>query len=440
MKITQIKNIKIGEVNKVSGWIENIRDKKSMAFVVLRDNTGKLQITINKEETPELVEVVSSLTLHGVATFTGKVVASEFVKMGGMEMLPTAIVVESRAEALPIQDDAEFGLKLDYRWLPMRDERDQLMFKVQTTFQHSIREFLVKSEFVEIHSPKILGAPSESGSEVFEVKYFEGKAYLAQSPQFYKQMAMAGGLGKVFEFGPVFRAEKSFTSQHSTEFTGFDIEMSYISDPKEIKVFESKLLVKVLTDVKKKHGEDIKRVFGADVVVPKLPFPVMSLKEIYKEIRARYGFKFENEANMTKKQIQTAEGDLTKAAEILCGKLSIDKFGHEFLFATGYAKENRAFYHMRDNKEVPKGFDLIWKGVEINTGAIREHRYDVLVKQANERGLKKDVEFYLEFFKYGCPPHGGFGMGLDRFTALLLNIPTIKEAMFLVRTPSRLSP
>ena len=428
MERTYIKDIVPG-YHKVQGFVENFRNKRTMAFIVVKDITGKLQVTIEKEKHPEMLEMLDSLTIHSVVTFEGEVVASEYVKMGGKEMYPDKMKVESIADALPIKDDSDIDHKMDYRWIDLRRDANHLMLQMQTTLTNAMREFLVEKNFVEIHTPKLIAAASESGSDVFEVKYFDGKAYLAQSPQFYKQMAMASGLERIFETGPVFRAEKSYTNKHATEFTGFDLEFSYIESFDDVMKMEEELLAYALAKVAEKHGEEIKAQFGLEVIVPSLPFPRMKLADVYAELEARYGFKVPDEV----------KGDLTTEAERMTRQLAKDMFDHEFLFITDYDAKERAFYHMRDEAGVPQGYDLIWRGVEITTGAQREHRYDVLKAQAEEKGLAEDVKFYLEFFKYGCPPHGGFGLGIDRLTMLFLGL-SIKEAEFLFRGPNRLTP
>ena len=427
MNRTHIKDVKPGKV-KIQGFIENLRNKKSMAFLVIRDLTGKIQVTVEKASLPEIAETVDKLSLDSVVTVEGEAVASEYVKLGGIEILPTSIQIESIAAPLPIQEGAAIDSRLDFRWIDLRSEKNALMIKAQTLMVARMRQFLLDRGFLEIHTPKIIGAASESGSEVFKLNYFDRDAYLAQSPQFYKQMAMASGLERIFEVGPVFRAEKSYTSKHTTEFTGFDLEMSYIDSFEDVMAFEEDLLTDMLAGVKEKYGEEIERVFGLEVIVPKKPFPRMSLSEIYRELEARYGYTCP----------LSEQGDLTTEAEKLTYKLSKDMFDHEFLFVTDFAAEKRAFYHMRKDGK-PQGYDLIWRGVEITTGAQREHRYDVLCAQAAEKGLDKDVEFYTEFFRYGCPPHGGFGLGVDRMTMLLLGL-SIKESMFIFRGPDRLNP
>ena len=428
MERTYIKDITPG-VRKISGFVENFRNKKNMAFIVVKDITGKLQVTIIKEEHPEFNELLDQLTIHSVVTFEGEVVASEYVKLGGKEMYPTSMKIESVADALPIKDDSDIDVKMDFRWIDLRRDKNQLMLKMQTTLTNAMREFLVNKDFTEIHTPKLIGAASESGSDVFEVKYFDTKAYLAQSPQFYKQMAMAAGLDRIFETGPVFRAEKSYTNKHATEFTGFDLEFSYVESFEDVMKMEEELLAYALKAVHDKHGEAIKELYGLEVIVPTLPFPRMKLADVYAELEERYGFKVPDEV----------KGDLTTEAERMTKQLAMDKFGHEFLFITDYDAKERAFYHMRDENGVPQGYDLIWRGVEITTGAQREHRYEILKAQAEEKGLANDVKFYLEFFKYGCPPHGGFGIGIDRLTMLFLGL-SIKEAEFLFRGPNRLTP
>ncbi len=433
MKRVNIKNIKLGEVNHVAGFVENIRNKKSMCFIVLRDVSGKLQLTIEKAKHPELEETLASITIDTVIEAEGLILDSEYVKLNHMEMYPDTINVLSIAAPSPIVapngEETNIDLRLDYRWIDLRTDKNTLMFKTQSYFIAKCREFLVERDFIEIHSPKLIGAESESGAGVFKVDYFDRNAYLAQSPQFYKQMAMAAGFERIFESGPVFRAEKFASRKHATEFTGFDLEFSYIESYHDVMHMEEEMLTYALKGGKEKFGEEIKNVYGIDVVVPTLPFPVMDLKDVYKELETRYGYTVP----------ESEKGDLTTEGERLVEKLSKDMFGHEFLFITGYSKECRAFYHMRDEHGVPCGYDLIWKGCEITTGAQREHRYDILCAQAKEKGLDQDVKFYLDFFKYGCPPHGGFGIGVDRITMLLFN-EGIKDAMFIFRGPDRLNP
>ena len=427
---------------KVQGFIENLRNSKAMAFIVLKDITGKLQITVEKADHPELVDTIDQLTPDSVITVVGKVMANDYVKMGGVEMVPSEIKIESIAAPLPIVRKAIAATKkkkaverssidqrIDYRWVDLRTDENQLMFKAQSVMVNAMRQFLLNKNFIEIHTPKLIATASESGADVFKVDYFDRDAYLAQSPQFYKQMAMASGFERIFEVGPVFRAEKSFTSKHTTEFSGFDLEFSYIESYRDVMHMEEELLKAALQAVKDAYGDQIKETFGLEVVIPETPFPVVTLAELYKGLEEDFGYTVD----------ESEKGDLTTDAERLSYEWVKKHYNHEFLFVTDYSAEKRAFYHMRDENGVPQGYDLIWRGVEITTGAQREHRYEVLKKQAEEKGLAEDVKFYLEFFQYGCPPHGGFGLGIDRLTMLLVGLG-IKEAMFLFRGPNRLTP
>ena len=436
MKINELKN-HIDEEIEIQGFVDNVRNIKWVQFIVLRDTTGKIQITIEKsvEENKQMVELVETLTNESTVKVKGKIIKNENVKLNGMEIIPTSIEVTSvSAPELPINykdlENINLDTRLDYRFLDLRNEKNALIFKVQSTLVRYMREYLYNNNFIEIHTPKLIGAASESGSEVFEVKYFDRLAYLAQSPQFYKQMAMSSGFERIFEVAPCFRAENSNTNRHATEFTSFDVEFSYINSFEDVMNLEAEMITYGIKHTKEELGDKIKEVFGVDIVVPSLPFPKMTVAEIYKEIEERYGYKVDD----------SEKTDLTTEAEKLVGKLAHDKYNHEYMFVTEFPAEKRPFYHMRDENGILQGYDLIWKGMEITSGAEREHRYDKLLKSVQEKGLGEDVKFYLEFFKYGCPPHGGFAIGVDRLTMLILGIPTIKESEFLFRGPNRLNP
>lgn len=420
----------------LSGFAEKIRNLQWVQFIVLRNKTDRLQITIEKsdENNKEMIEIVDKLTCESTIKVTGILKKNEKVKMGGMELIPSKIEVTSISEAeLPIsitnKDASLIDTRMDNRFLDLRNDINGNIFRIQSEFVRGMRQYLYDNDFTEIHTPKIIGAASESGSDVFELSYFDTKAYLAQSPQFYKQMAMAAGFGKVFEVAPCFRAEKSYTNRHATEFTSFDVEFSYINSYEDVMDLEEDLIISGLTSVKEKYGKLIKEMYGVDVVVPTKPFPRIKLQDLYKKLQEKYNY-----------QIPDHDvGDMNAETEKLTSRYAMEEFGHEFIFVTDFSKTKRAFYHMRKN-DIPQGYDLIWKGTEITTGAQREHRYDILCKQADEKGLGRDVEFYKDFFKYGCPPHGGFALGVDRLTMLLLGLPSLKETMFLFRGPNRLNP
>lgn len=419
-----------------SGFVDAVRDKKWVMFVILRDATGKVQLTIEKsEETNKpLLDIMSEVTVDSTVRVVGKVVSNEAVKLGGLEIIPSKIEITSVALPLPFDynnlDGVNIDTRMDFKWLDMRNRRNTLIRQVESCLTEGMRTFLYENHFTEIHSPKLIGTASESGSDVFEVKYFDREAYLAQSPQFYKQMALAGGLDRVFEVGPVFRAEKSNTNRHATEFTGFDLEFAYIDSYEDVMDLEEDLLIAGLKTVKERYGDEILEVFGKEVIIPTKPFPRIKLKDLYQQLHDRYQFE------IPKEDI----GDMNAEAEKLTYKFAMEEYNSEFIFIVDYAATKRPFYHMRDSEGKLQGYDLIWRGTEITSGAQREHRYEELVKNANEKGLGKDVEFYLQFFQYGCPPHGGFGIGLDRLTMLLLGLPSLKETQFLFRGPNRLTP
>lgn len=420
----------------ISGFAEKVRNLQWVIFIVLRNKSQRVQVTIEKsvEENKEMVEKLANLTCESTIKVTGILKKNEKVKMGGMEIIPSSIEITSLSlPELPInianKDAALIDTRMDNRFLDLRNDLNFNIFQIQSEFVRAMRQYLYDNDFTEIHTPKIIGAASESGSEVFELKYFDTKAYLAQSPQFYKQMAMASGFGKVFEVAPCFRAENSNTNRHATEFTSFDIEFSYINSYEDVMNLEEELITAGLKGVKEKYGTLIKELYGVDVIIPSRPFPRIKLKDLYNELNKRYGYEIPDHD----------VGDMNAEAEKLTSRYAMEEYGHEFIFVTDFSKTKRAFYHMRKD-DVPQGYDLIWKGVEITTGAQREHRFDVLEKQALEKGLGDDIKFYKEFFKYGCPPHGGFALGIDRMTMLLLNLPSLKETMFIFRGPNRITP
>lgn len=437
MERTYIKDVKknIGKKISLSGFAQTLRKQGGIAFLILRDITGTIQTVVLKSNI-EAFNTVQDLSTESVVTIEGE--SKENTQApNGVEVMIDSIEVLSKAEPeLPIPVDekgdseANLDIRLDWRYLDLRKEKNTLIFKVWTLMDQVYTDFFTNKGYIQIHSPKLMSAPSESGAELFEVKYFERKAYLAQSPQFYKQMAMASGFEKVFEIGPVFRADPSFTSRHNTEFTGYDLEVSFIKDHHEVMDIEESVLVEILTKVKEVYGKEIKSVFNRDLPIPSTPFPRITFAEV-KEILKEKGIKSEKPADLT--------GDEEKGIS----QYVLEKHGHEFIFVTDYPIEGRPFYHMRyaDKPNTTMSFDLLWNGLEITTGAQREHRYDVLKKQAIEKGLtEKTIGDYLNFFRYGCPPHGGFGAGPSRIIMKMLGIENIREATYIYRGVKRLTP
>lgn len=439
MERTLIKDLKekVGQQVTLKGWLQTLRDQKSMQFLILRDKTGLAQIAHWKKGNPELAELISTLGTESALTLTGNVVANEVVKLGGIEVQLESLIVENNAELpLPFEPFSETlpeqDYRLDWRYLDLRRERNRLIFEIQTTLEQAMREYWLQNGFIEIHSPKIMGTPSESGADLFKVEYFDRTAYLAQSPQFYKQMAQAAGFERIFEIGPVFRADPSFTSRHMTEFTGIDFEMSWIDSHEDVMTFAEKLLAHAYQAVKEKHHDAIVENFGVELEVPQTPFPRMTMSEAYQILKS-----------LDYKLPPEKKGDLDPGAERALGDFVKKEYGNDFVYVTDWPFTVRPFYHMLhpDNQALTRSFDLLGKGLEITTGAQREHRYEILAKQALDKGLTLEpIQNYLNYFRYGCPPHGGLGMGLSRLLMVMLNLPSIREAVFLFRGPNRLEP
>jgi nondiscriminating aspartyl-tRNA synthetase len=425
----------VGETVTIAGWAQTLRLQRAMQFIIVRDHTGTVQVTHRRDGSP-LDSLLDGLTAESAVRVTGRVLANPVVSLGGLEVIPEAVTVESLAQA-PLPIDAHTGLegRLDWRFLDLRRRAAaRLVFEVQTTVERAMREFAFAEGCTEMHTPKLMGTASESGAEVFEVGYFGRPAYLAQSPQFYKQMAIAGGIDRVFEVGPVFRAEPSFTSRHSTEFTGVDVELAWIDSVEDVMSFEERMLAHVLSAVAAAHGPAIQEHFKTEVTVPRLPFPRLTLAE---------ALSLAGTAVPPATGADAGRDDLDPAGERAVSARVLAETGHEFAFVTEYPASVRPFYHLRpDGKpHLTASFDLLWKGLEVTTGAQREHRYDVLLEQAASKGLSPEpMRWYLDCFRYGCPPHGGFGLGLGRLLMALLGLDSIRDAAFLFRGPNRLIP
>lgn len=424
-----------GSTVLIQGFVARTRILKARVFVIVEDRTGSVQLVVERMTPPTgLEEIAVALTPGAAVSIRGVAFENPHVRAGGLEVSPEAIDVAAASEPeLPIHEESAPELQLDWRFLALRRPRNRLIFEVQTTVLRAMRQLLVERGFIEIHSPKLMHSASESGSETFSTAYFDlGRAYLAQSPQFYKQMAMAGGFERVFEIGPVFRAEPSMTPRHATEFVSVDVELAWIESHEDVMRLEEEWLRSILATTAAEHGADIEREFGLEVRVPAQLFPRLTMAEA-KAMLAEMGHQI---------PAVTKPGDIDPEGERLIAGEMAARHGSEFLFLTEYPVSLRPFYHMRHEEQpvLTKSFDLMWKGIEITTGAQREHRHATLTRQAVEAGLGGSVGYYLDFFRYGCPPHGGFGLGLARVVMLLLGLTNIREAAFLHRSPNRLTP
>ena len=419
----------------VAGFVHNLRLKKELAFVDLRDASGIMQLVFEAALAPAAFAVAENLNIESYLEVTGELKEKPAKK--GQEEAPKdyelsvseATLVTKSAEQLPIpvmqkiENEASLDLRLDYRWLDLRKPEHRLVFQVWTQLEAGCRDYFLNNNFLQIYTPCFMNTSSETGAEVFEVKYFDRKAYLSQSPQFYKQMAMAAGMEKVFMVGTVFRAEASFTTRHVTEFTGWDFEIANISSHEDIMAAEEKMLIAGFERLQAAN-------LPIEIELPSAPFPRWSLK-LAKEKLAAIGVKSEK------------DHDVSPEEEREISRLAKEETGCDFLFLTDWPVEARPFYHMRheDDNNLTKSFDLLYRGLEITTGSQREHRIEVLEKQAVEKGMNlEELHDYLDFFRFGCPAHGGVGIGPARIITKLLDLSSIKEACFLPRDVKRLNP
>lgn len=428
VQITEIKN-HIDKTINLEGWVDSVRDQKAVQFVILRDSSHhKIQL-VNPKSNTKLATEVAKLTPSSTVKVSGRLVKNEVVKLGGVELkLETVEIISLAAELLPMDEKSGLETRLDWRYLDLRDPAKRLIFEVQTAVEAAMREYWLSEGFIELHTPKLMDTASETKAELFAVDYFDQKAYLAQSPQFYKQMAMSAGLDKVFEIAPVFRADPSFTTRHATEYTSIDMEMAWIASHEDVMDFMEAWLVHVMTKLKQDCQPKVKEFYGLDITLPKTPFVRITLAEAKSILEGKNHKLAEHD-------------DLDPEGERKIG----EHFAHQndFVFVTDYPANVRAFYHMQyeDRPGVTKSFDLLYRGMEIATGAQREHRVDILSKQAAASGLDpKHLQHYFDFFRYGVPPHGGFGFGLARLLMKLLRLESIRESTYLFRGPNRLTP
>lgn len=418
---------------KLCGWVENLRDLGKILFIKVRDDSGYYQVTIIREESSKIFEEAKKIKPESVISLNGIKRANKKV-INGYEIIPQQIELMSEAEQpvpLNLNENVKSSLdkEIDYRFLSLRKPSVASIFKIQSTVSNAIVEFFQKNGFYQIHSSKIVSQATEGGANVFPVIYFDRTAYLAQSPQFYKQMMMSAGLEKVFEIGPVFRAEPHHTSRHLTEYTSVDIEMSFIKSYEDVMDIMEDMMIYLFKKVRKTNVRELKST-GASLKVPRKPFPRINMADAAK-ILEKYG-------NRPKDG-----GDIDPEGERILGEYVKERYGAEIFFLTEFPWTIAQFYHMRskENPNITYRADMIYKGLEITTLAQREHRYDVLVKQLKEKGLDQEkFQFYLDFFRYGVPPHGGSGTGLERIVKQMLNLENVAEATLLPRTPDRLTP
>ena len=423
-----------GSTVLLMGWVHIIRDKGKIKFIILRDERGSIQITVPQKKVSEAVfEMSGSLKPEYAIAVHGTVVAAKQVD-SGVEIIPTSIKILNKSERLPIdvvegKVDIDLDTRLNHRILDLRKPTVNAIFRIQHSLVRYAREFLEKNEFVEIHTPKIVAEATEGGANLFEIKYFERKAYLAQSPQFYKQLMLLAGFGRVFEIAPVFRAEKHNTRRHVNEYTSFDFEMAWIAGLEDVMKMEENMLHHAFIKTAKSATKELE-LLDVNLQIPKLPFKRIKYAEALDLLKSEG------------KEIKVNQ-DLDPESERLLGQIFPEKFGTDMVFITHYPTELRPAYTMPSltDEGMTESFDLTYKGMEITTGGQRIHLYDLLVEKFKEKGFDPDAfSFYLDPFKYGAPPHGGLGLGVERLTMQLLGIENIREATLLPRDRDRLTP
>jgi len=430
--IKDIKN-KIGEEVKLAGWVDVRRDHGKLIFIDLRDMSGKAQMVALPNH-KEAHNAASKLRSECVVEIIGKVnkrpekMVNKNEELGEVEVEITEVKILSEAE-IPFEKDAVTNLDthLDNLPLTLRTEKSKAVFKVQAETVKAFREFLNQENFTEFQAPKLIGEDAEGGANSFDVTYFKHIAHLAQSPQLYKQI-MVGVFERVFAVGNVYRAEKHSTTRHLNEYTSLDMEMGFIQDHTDIMKMENRLLKFVMSELTETCAKEFEFL---KATVPEVPenIPAMKLREAQEIIKKETG------------EDCVKEPDLEPQHERWLCEYAQKQFGSDFIFITHFPMAKRPFYTHEDENDIgyAKGFDLLFRGVEITTGAQRIHKYAELVEALKQKGLNPDkFSFYLQAFKSGMPPHGGFGMGLERLTAKLLGLENVKEATLFPRDLNRI--
>jgi len=419
----------------VAGWLHKKRKLGGLNFINLRDRGGLVQILI---EDKDEVEKLRGMQIGTVLEITGKVIEDDRAPGGAELHDPKLTVLVPVTDEPPIEIDKPIDHKpenhdtlFEYRALNLRNLNEQKIFKVKGSILRLIREFMHENEFTEMNTPKLLAGATEGGAEVFKLDYFGQEATLAQSPQFYKQM-MIGVYERVFEIGQAYRAELSATTRHMTELTMLDMELGFIEDHDDVLKMTEKLVYQVLTKLYEQEAENLKKLNAPELKL-KESFPRYAVDEIHEMY------------TKATKDDTIGEKDLSPAEERWICDYAKKNEGCEAVFATNLPIESMKFYHMKnpDDEKTALSADLLFRGVEVATAPMREHRYEVIVEQIKAAGIDPEhpgFKYYLMAFKYGLPPHGGFGFGIDRFTQLTIGLKNVKEATLFPRDLNRLTP
>ena len=415
---------------EVCGWVHEVRDLGGLAFLLIRDRTGIIQVTIPKKKVSEAVlAAVKAVSRESVVKAAGPVKAIDKAP-GGRELVPETVEIVSLAETpLPLDVSekvpAELDTRLDARFLDVRRPRVAAVFEIRSAATYAINEYLHNEGFTSITTPKIVAAATEGGTELFPIAYFDKEAFLNQSPQLYKQMMMAAGCEKVYEIGPIFRAEEHNTTKHLNEATSIDIEVSFADHHEVMRILEN-LIVRTYEYVDRTCSIQLANIGVENFAIPKAPFP-----------RLPYAEAIEIAAKKIEDPIKYGD-DISPAAERAIGA---EMGGHYFI--VDWPSAIRPYYAMQyeDDPSICKAFDMMHPKMELSSGAQREHRHDILVQQIAAKGLNPDsFEFYLRPFRFGMPPHAGWGLGADRLVMTMLNLSNVREAVLFPRDLHRLVP
>ena len=420
----------VGKTVKMNGAVHNIRDMGEFAFVILRKAEGLVQCVYEEGKTEFDLK---NLKEESAVEVTG-VVALEERAPQGFELRLTGIwVLSEPAETMPIainkwKMNTSLETRLSLRPVSLRNVRERAKFKIQEGIVRGFREFLSSQGFTEVHTPKIVSRGAEGGANVFKLNYFNKKAELGQSPQFYKQM-MVGVFDRVFEVAPVFRAEKHNTTRHLNEYIGLDFEMGYIDSFEDVMAMETGFLKYTMELLKSEYKKELD-MLGIDL--PSISqIPQVRFDEAKQLVSEKYNRKIRNPF------------DLEPEEEVLIGRYFKEEYDSDFVFVTHYPSKKRPFYAMDDPADArfTLSFDLLYKGLEITTGGQRIHDYQMILEKMEKRGMDpEDIKDYLMIFKYGMPPHGGLGIGLERLTMRLLDEQNVRETSLFPRDVTRLEP
>lgn len=419
---------------QINGYAEEIRDLGGIKFIKLHTTSGDIQITLPKKKvSKKLFDEVDKITRQSALTITGKLRKNKEAP-GGREIIPDKIEIISLAETpLPLEPSektpAELETRLDWRPLDLRNKKRLAIFKIQSKLVEGMQELMQKEGFIQVFTPCLIGSVSEGGAEVFSLPYFKKRAFLRQDPQLHRELLIIGGMEKIYDLGPNWRAESSHTTRHLCEHRGFAPEMAFIKDETDIMKLEERVIINTMKKVKKECKKEL-RILGKKIKIPKKGFPELRFPKIY-DILEKMG-----------KKILFGQ-DYDKESEELLWKYIRKKYKTDFFFVNRFPSAVKPFYVMKVDEE-PKwarSVDLLYKGVEMSSGGQREHRYDKLMRQLKEKGMNpKNIEWFTKFFKYGAPPMGGFCLGIERFTQKLLDLPNIRESTLFPRDPERVLP